>query len=68
MTEENENLRQSARQLRALNIRMDPSSTGLFAPDQDDLNTWLGNVAKYLKMLSLVQIRRTSGPTSFSTL
>jgi hypothetical protein len=32
MTKENENLQEQARQLRALSIRMEPLSTGPFAP------------------------------------
>jgi hypothetical protein len=69
MTKENESLQESARQLRALSMRMEPSSTGSLSPDQSDLR-YLARECRELseKMLSLVKTKRASGSmTLFET-
>jgi hypothetical protein len=65
MIKENESLQELARQIRALSIRMEPSSTGSLSPDQSDLQ-YLARQCRQLseEMLRLVKVIQVSGSKS----
>jgi hypothetical protein len=65
MTKENESVQELARQIPALSIRMEPSSTGYLSPDQSDLQ-YLARQCRELseEMLRLVKVNQVSGSKS----